>query len=149
MDMKALLEKMMKFAGEPSQQVGDQVRGKDKAKSSKEHPFKGRLVGDSVEPSSNMLEELSQEAEDKSIEWELAEAYAKFMEDDLGVEPKRPSRKGSRHARGHEPQPQYKAVNEDDADGGDEAYGVSGMKSKTWRKKFKKQQAFERWLEAN
>ena len=112
--MKALLEKMMKFAGEPSQQVGDQVRGKDKTKSGKEHPFKGRLVGDSVEPNSNMLEELAQEAEEKGLEWELAEAYAKFMEDDLGVEPKRPSRKGSRHARGHEPQPQYKEVKADE-----------------------------------
>jgi hypothetical protein len=114
MDMKKLLEAVTKFAGEPKQKSGDQVQGTDVAKkSSKEHPFKGQLVGDSVEPNSNMLEELAQEAQEKTLEWDLAEAYAKFMEDDLGVEPKRPSRKGSRHARGHEPQPQYKEVEAD------------------------------------
>ena len=112
--MKKLLEAVTKFAGEPKQKSGDQVQGTDVAKkSSKEHPFKGQLVGDSVEPNSNMLEELAQEAQEKTLEWDLAEAYAKFMEDDLGVEPKRPSRKGSRHARGHEPQPQYKEVEAD------------------------------------
>jgi hypothetical protein len=115
MDMKKLLEAVTKFAGGPEQKPGDQVRGTDKAKKgSKEHPFKGQLVGDSVVPNSNMLGELAQEAEEKTLEWDLAEAYAKFMEDDLGVEPKRPSRKGSRHARGHEPQPQYKEVKADD-----------------------------------
>jgi hypothetical protein len=110
MDMRKLLEAVTKFAGEPKQRAGDQVRGTDTAKKgSKEHPFKGRLVGDSKD---NMLRGLSQVAEDKSLEWELAEAYSKFMEDDLGVEPKRPSRKGSRHARGHEPKSGYTTVKE-------------------------------------
>lgn len=108
MDMRKLLEAVTKFAGEPKQRAGDQVRGTDKAKKgSKEHPFKGQLVGDSKD---NMLRGLSQVAEDKSLEWELAEAYGKFMEDDLGVEPKRPTRKGSRHARGHEPKSGYTTV---------------------------------------
>lgn len=108
MDMRKLLEAVTKFAGEPKQRAGDQVRGTDKAKKgSKEHPFKGQLVGDSKD---NMLRGLSQVAEDKSLEWELAEAYSKFMEDDLGVEPKRPTRKGSRHARGHEPKSGYTTV---------------------------------------
>jgi hypothetical protein len=45
-DMRKLLESMDKFAGEPEQKSGDQVRGTDKAKKSgKDHPFKGRLVG--------------------------------------------------------------------------------------------------------
>jgi len=46
-DMRTLLESMNKFAGqEVGQKPGDQVRGKEKAKSSKTgHPFKGRLVG--------------------------------------------------------------------------------------------------------
>ena len=110
MDMRKLLEAVTKFAGEPKQRAGDQVRGTDTAKKgSKEHPFKGRLVGDSKD---NMLRGLSQVAEDKSLEWELAEAYSKFMEDDLGVEPKRPSRKGSRHARGHKPKSGYTTVKE-------------------------------------
>jgi hypothetical protein len=30
-----------------------------------------------------------------------------------------------------------------------EAYGVKGLKSKPWRKVFKSQAAFEKWLEAN
>jgi predicted DNA-binding WGR domain protein len=110
MDMRKLLEAVSKFAGEPEQKPDDQVKGTDVAKKgSKEHPFKGQLVGDSKD---NMLRGLSQVAEDKSLEWELAEDYAKFMEDDLGVEPKRPSRKGSRHARGHEPKSGYTTVKE-------------------------------------
>lgn len=50
-DMKRLLESMNKFAGEPEQKPGDQVRGTEKAKKSKDgkHPFLKRLVGDSKE----------------------------------------------------------------------------------------------------
>jgi hypothetical protein len=42
---------MNKFAGEPEQKAGDQVRGTEKAKKSKDgkHPFLKRLVGDSKE----------------------------------------------------------------------------------------------------
>lgn len=36
-----------------------------------------------------------------------------LSEDDLGVNPKRPSRGGSRHARGHEPIPGYKTVKQE------------------------------------
>ena len=97
MDMKKLLEAVTKFAGEPEQKPGDQVRGTDKAKTgSKQHPFKGKLVGDSKD---NMLKGLSQVSEDKSLEWKLAEAFVNFNEDDIGVEPKRPARKGSRPSR--------------------------------------------------
>ena len=48
--MKNLLEAMNKFAGEPEQKAGDQVRGTDVAKKSgkgKKHPFLHQLVGDS------------------------------------------------------------------------------------------------------
>lgn len=50
-DMKRLLESMNKFAGEPEQKAGDQVRGTEKAKKNKDgkHPFLKRLVGDSKE----------------------------------------------------------------------------------------------------
>ena len=101
MDMKSLLEKMMKFAGEPDQTPGDQVRGIEKAKTGgKDHPFKGRLVGDGVEPQGNMLEELSQESKDKTIEWDLVEAWEEFKEAAFkDTETKRKSRKGSRPER--------------------------------------------------
>jgi hypothetical protein len=46
-DMRKLLESMTKFAGEPEQKPGDQVRGKEKA--TKQNPFKGRLVGEGDE----------------------------------------------------------------------------------------------------
>lgn len=46
-DMRKLLESMTKFAGEPKQKPGDQVRGKEKA--TKQNPFKGRLVGEGDE----------------------------------------------------------------------------------------------------
>lgn len=46
-DMRKLLESIDKFSGEPKQKPGDQVRGHEKATSSKskKHPFAGRLVG--------------------------------------------------------------------------------------------------------
>jgi len=46
-DMRKLLESIDKFAGEPKQKAGDQVRGHEKATRgiSKKHPFAGRLVG--------------------------------------------------------------------------------------------------------
>lgn len=47
--MKSLLEAMNKFAGEPDQKAGDQVRGTDVAKKSgkgKKHPFLNQLVGE-------------------------------------------------------------------------------------------------------
>lgn len=114
MNMRKLLEAMAKFAGEPEQKPGDQVRGTEKAKkSNKGHPFKGRLVGDSKD---NMLKDLQQLSEKKDLEWELEEAYAKFLEDNLGVEEKRPLRKGSRPARDMgktgEPSKRYKTIKE-------------------------------------
>jgi len=60
----------------------------------------------------NLLRDLSETAADMDIEWQLREMWQQFQEDDLGTHPKRPSRKGSRHARGHEPLPQYKKVSE-------------------------------------
>jgi hypothetical protein len=93
MDMRKLLEAVTKFASEPKQRAGDQVQGTDVAKSSKggKHPFLNQLVGDS--------KEVKKKDADRALEEELSEAYAKFLEDNLGVEPKRPARKGSRHAR--------------------------------------------------
>lgn len=116
--MRKLLESMYKFAGEPEQKAGDQVQGKEKAKptkSGKAHPFKGRLVGDSVEPQGNLLGELTQEAQDKSLEWKLAEAWKQFKEEAFkDTDQRRPARKGSREEivgkRGHKEVPRYKTV---------------------------------------
>ena len=60
----------------------------------------------------NLLRDLSETAADMDIEWQLREMWQQFQEDDLGTHPKRSSRKGSRHVRGHEPLPQYKKVSE-------------------------------------
>lgn len=49
-DMRKLLESINKFAGEPEQKPGDQVRGTDKPKKSeKKHAFGDRLVGEGVD----------------------------------------------------------------------------------------------------
>lgn len=130
MNMRKLLEAISKFAGTPEQKPGDQVRGTDKANTGgKEHPFKGRLVGDSVEPQANMLGELSREAQDKSVEWSLAEEYTQFLEDNIGVEPQRPARKGSRPRRDmsktDKPSKRYTPIKESAGDGdGDVANAV-------------------------
>jgi hypothetical protein len=115
MDMKKLLEAVTKFSGEEvGQKPGDQVRGTDKAKKgTKEHPFKGRLVGDSKD---NMLKGLAQIAEDTSIERKLAERWAEFKEALLGIEERRPTREGARPPRGHKPQERYKKIKEYGAD---------------------------------
>jgi hypothetical protein len=87
MDMRKLLEAVTKFAGEPEQKPGEQWKGTDSAPPGK------KLVGDSI------IKDLAKGPTPKTKEQELAEAYAKFLEDNLGVEEKRPSRKGSRPAR--------------------------------------------------
>lgn len=77
--MKTLLEALTKFAGEPEQKPGDQVKGTDKPKKGKDHPFKGKLVGcENTEPKS-MLKELSNAIDKNSLEWELQEQYAQFQ----------------------------------------------------------------------
>ena len=72
MDFKRLLEKINKFAGEPEQRPGDQVRGTEKAteKKSGEHPFKGRLVGAS-ESQDNLLKELEVQLKEGELQREL------------------------------------------------------------------------------
>ena len=70
MDLKRLLEKMNKFAGEPEQKPGDQVRGTDKAKKGgTEHPFKGRLVGENT--NDNFLQELETELKENALKHQL------------------------------------------------------------------------------
>lgn len=49
-DMRRLLESINRFAGEPEQKAGDQVRGTDNPKKSgKRHGFADRLVGEDLE----------------------------------------------------------------------------------------------------
>lgn len=57
-DMRKLLESMDKFAGEPEQKAGDQVRGTDKPKKSdKKHGFADRLVGEDAELTESLMKE--------------------------------------------------------------------------------------------
>jgi hypothetical protein len=102
--MRDLLEKMNKFAGEPEQKPGDQVRGTEKATKSEKHPFLKRLVGELKKPRT------------RNVEQELAEQWLLFQEEDLGVEQRRPARPGSREAnfgrRGHKEVSGYQSVKE-------------------------------------
>jgi hypothetical protein len=55
-DIRKLLDSMDRFAGEPEQRVGDQVRGKDRAVSKgKQHPFKNKLVGETAELAESLM----------------------------------------------------------------------------------------------
>ena len=75
-----------------------------------------KMVGGGAEEyDESILKDLSKGPKAKTIEEELAEAFAQFNEDDLGVEPKRPARQGARHHRGHEPHPQYKTIKADES----------------------------------
>lgn len=113
--MRTLLEKMYKFAGGPDQKTGPegQLRGGEPMpkKGSKKHPAYHKLVG-AAESQGSILKELEPLSEVQKIEHQLQELYAAFCEADLGVEPKRPGREGSRHSRGHEPKPRYRTVKE-------------------------------------
>jgi len=105
MEMRDLLEKMMKFAGEKvGQKPGDQWRGSDKAPPGK------KLVGDSI------LKDLSKGKTPKSKEQELSEEFQAFLEAEFkDTVDKRPARKNARPARGHEPKSGYKTVKADES----------------------------------
>lgn len=85
-----------------------------------------KLVGDSVEPEESILKDLSKGPTPKTREQELAEQFEQFLaqleEDNLGVEEKRPARKGSRPAREYtkdgQPSKRYTTVKEDAYDDG-------------------------------
>ena len=69
-DMRKLLESMDKFAGEPGQKRGDQVRGTDNPKKSgKKHGFGDRLVGEGLD----------------EFEQELMMEYRMFVEEPLNT----------------------------------------------------------------
>ena len=86
--MKQLLEKMAQFAGQAvGQKPGEQWKGDDP------NPPGKKLVGDSI------IKDLSTGPTPKTKEQELAEEWAAFNEDDLGVTPKRPGRKSDRPGR--------------------------------------------------
>lgn len=103
--MKKLLEAITKFAGEPEQKPGDQVKGTDKAVSKgKDHPFKGKLVG----ASESIINDLEKVTEEKGLEWQLAEQFAQFKE---SVQPDYPdSRAGVLQFIKNEIDPQHVAT---------------------------------------
>ncbi len=74
-DFRKLLDSMDRFAGEPEQRVGDQVRGKDRAVSKgKQHPFKNKLVGETAELAESLMLE-----------------YQFFIEQPVGAKPDNPT----------------------------------------------------------
>lgn len=105
MDFKKLLDKldliedtMRKSAKNPTgPKYTGQWRGTDAGTPGK------KLVGDSIEPEENILKDLSKGPTPKTREQELAEQFDQFLqqleEENLGVEDKRPQRKGSRPQR--------------------------------------------------
>jgi len=73
-DMRRLLETVTKFAGEPEQKAGDQVRGSDpmpKKGGGKKHPHQGRLVG-----GESILRELEQQIVEGNVERRLREEFS-------------------------------------------------------------------------
>lgn len=116
---------MNKFAGEPvnegkvkevSMDLKDLSDAEFKQKYSKSKEEMRASLGEGQSSNSNMLGELSQLSQDMAIENKLKEMWANFNEDDIGVNPKRPHRTGSRADkvgyRGHKEQPRYKTVKE-------------------------------------
>ena len=95
---------MEEFAGEKvGQKPGDQWKGTDSAPPGK------KLVGDSI------LKDLSKGKKAKSKEQELSEEFQAFLEAEFrDTVDKRPSRKGARHSRGHEPKSGYKTIKADE-----------------------------------
>jgi len=79
-------------------------------------PKPGMGVGGCEESDESILKDLSKGPRAKTKEEELAEAFAQFNEDDLGVEEKRPSRKGARPDREYtkhgKPSKRYTSVKE-------------------------------------
>ena len=73
-DMRRLLETVNKFAGEPEQKPGDQVRGSEpmpKKGGGKKHPFQGRLVG-----GESILRELEKQIVEGNVERRLREEFS-------------------------------------------------------------------------
>jgi hypothetical protein len=106
------------------------VESKDSMKSAEKAPTGPKFTGywkgtDSATPGNKMvggaeesiLKDLSKGPKAKTLEEELAEALENFMEDELGVEPKRPQRKGARPPREYtsldKPSKRYNTVKED------------------------------------
>lgn len=118
MEMRRLLEAVQKYSGGPDQKQGKegQLLGSDTMpkKGSKVHPANHQLVGSCEE---SILKDLSKTSKKDTLEWRLAEEYANFAEDDLGVEPRRPERAGSRGeqfgTRGHKEVPRYNTIKEE------------------------------------
>lgn len=106
------------------------VESKDSMKSAEKAPTGPKFTGywkgtDSATPGNKMvggaeesiLKDLGKGPKAKTLEEELAEALENFMEDELGVEPKRPQRKGARPSREYtspdKPSKRYNTVKED------------------------------------
>jgi len=131
--MKKLLESMSRLENKKSMKSAEKDPTGPKFtgywKGTDPHTPGNKMVGGGAEEyDESILKDLSKGPRAKTIEEELAEAYAQFNEEDLGVEPKRPARKGSRHHRGHEPHPRYKTVKTDEGYDTRDAYELEDPK---------------------
>jgi len=131
--MKKLLESISRLENKKSMKSAEKDPTGPKFtgywKGTDPHTPGNKMVGGGAEEyDESILKDLSKGPRAKTIEEELAEAYAQFNEEDLGVEPKRPARKGSRHHRGHEPHPRYKTVKTDEGYDTRDAYELEDPK---------------------
>jgi len=120
MDMKKLLEAVNKFAGGPDQKTGPagQLRGGEPMPKlgSKKHPAYHKLVGGSEQQEESLLKDLSKGPTPKTKEQELAEEFQAFLEAEFkDTVDRRPARKSDRPSRGHEPQPRYKTIKNEES----------------------------------
>ncbi len=134
MDLKNLLGKLDLLEGSMNNaeknptgpKFTGQWKGTDKGLPGK------KLVGDSIEPQESILKDLSKGPTPKTKEQDLAEQFEEFLqaleEENLGVETKRPARKGSRPGREYtsneKPSKRYKTIKEDAIGDGEEANAV-------------------------
>ena len=121
MDMKKLLESITRLEGKESMKGAEKAptgpkftgywKGSDSAT-----PGNKMVGGGAEEYDESILKDLSKGPTPKTREQELAEEWANFMEDDLGVEPKRPGRTSDRPHREYtkhgKPSKRYTPVNE-------------------------------------
>lgn len=126
MDLKDLLNKLDLIEGTmksaKKEPMGPKFTGYWKGKDSKtpgKHMVGGveEAIGPSGSQVTSLLKSISDFVKETSREKDLEESYREFLaqleEENLGVNPKRAGREGSRHARGHEPKPRYNYKDKD------------------------------------
>jgi hypothetical protein len=145
--MKKLLESITRLEGKESMKGAEKAptgpkftgywKGSDSAT-----PGNKMVGGGAEEYDESILKDLSKGPTPKTREQELAEEWANFMEDDLGVEPKRPGRASDRPAREYtkngKPSKRYTTVKADEGWGADSANARHAQQQSDWDKTLEK-----------